>query len=128
MIELVEASWLRVAYAANIVILVPVCFGMFAGGGVNTVFEGKVPESQGLRLLVGSLWLAILLSSAAGLFWPAVLLPVILIQIIYKSTWLLTYVVPAIRSGGLKQVPWGITMTFILIVATYPVLVWLAAT
>jgi hypothetical protein len=58
---------LKVAYTANIAILLPVCWAMFSGRGVQTVFQGTVDESAGLRLLVGSLWAAIF-----GLrYWPA---------------------------------------------------------
>ena len=54
---------LRIAYAANLLILFPVCWSMFFGRGMTSVFEGKVAESDGLRLLVGSLWFTILTAS-----------------------------------------------------------------
>lgn len=60
---------LRIAYIANIVILTPVLFSMFADGGQKSIraFESKVPNSDGLRLLVASLWFAILVMSVIGL-------------------------------------------------------------
>ena len=115
---------LRLAYAANILILVPVCWGMFAGGGVASVFEGKVDESAGLRLLVGSLWFAILACSAAGLALPKLFAPVLVVQIIYKSLWLALFVAPLVIAGRSSDVPWGISASFIAIVATYPWLLW----
>ena len=111
---------LRIAYAANILILVPVCFAMLRETGVNAVFQRSVADSHGLRLLVFSLWFAILLSSAAGLFAPAIFAPVILIQIVYKSSWLLLFVLPAMRRA--ERVPTGIALTFAAIVLTYPLL------
>lgn len=114
------AGILRFAYAANIVLLIPVCWGMFVGGGVGTVFEGKVAESAGLRLLVGSLWFAILASSVAGLWFPAWFAPVIVAQIIYKALWLLVFVAPLLIAGRSEQVPWGVTVSFIGIVLIYP--------
>ncbi|GAA0471235.1 hypothetical protein GCM10009096_10230 [Parasphingorhabdus litoris] len=121
---LTGAGLLRLAYVANILILVPICWNMFLGSGVASVFEGKVAESAGLRLLVGSLWLAILVGSAAGLLAPRFFAPIVLIQIFYKAMWLLMFIMPLVISGKSDQVPWGISTTFIVIVASYPFLFW----
>jgi hypothetical protein len=118
-------QWLLPAYIANILILAPVCYAMVAGSGVAGVFEGKVAESAGLRLMVGSLWLAILLASLAGLRWPAFFAPVVLIQIVYKATWLAAFVLPLWQAG--QPIPGGITAVFVGIVIAYPVLLWMAA-
>ncbi len=118
------AGLLRIAYAANILILVPVCWGMFLGGGVASVFEGKVDESAGLRLLVGSLWFAILACSIVGLAMPKLLAPLLVMQIIYKSLWLLVFVAPLVAAGRGGDVPWGLSASFLAIVATYPLLLW----
>lgn len=126
MIEFGSPGWLRPAYVLNILILVPVCYAMFAGSGVSSVFEGKVDESAGLGLLVGSLWFAILCASVAGLVWPAFFAPVMLAQIIYKALWLAVFVTPAFQRGGWSAVPVGIAGAFAFIVATYPVLIMLA--
>ncbi len=114
---------LRVAYAANILILVPVVWSMFFSGGTAGVFEGKVTDSEGLRLLVGSLWLAILLASVAGLAWPAIVAPLLMVQVIYKATWLATYVWPHRDDPG---IPVGISAVFLGIVLVWPVLLWLS--
>ena len=118
------AGLLRIAYAANILILAPVCWGMFLGAGVASVFEGKVDESAGLRLLVGSLRFAILACSVAGLAMPKLFAPLLIVQIIYKTLWLLVFVAPLVAAGRGGDVPWGISASFILIVAIYPVLLW----
>jgi hypothetical protein len=118
-----NAAVLRIAFSANIVILVPVCWSMFVGNA-TAVFGGTVADSTGLRLLVGSLWTAILVASIAGLAQPAYFAPVILIQVFYKAMWLVTYVLPTTRAG--RDVPTGISIVFLVIVLTYPVLFWLA--
>ncbi len=64
-------EWLLVPYVVNIFILVPVCCSMLIGNGVGSVFNGRVTGSEGLRLLIGSLWLAILVTSIVGLFRPS---------------------------------------------------------
>lgn len=115
-------SILWIAYVANILILVPVCYSMFLGGGVDSVFDGRVADSAGLRLMTGSLWLAILLASVIGLFMPVLMAPVIAIQVVYKATWLLTFIRPAMKAGGWESVPHGITLCFVLIVLSYPVI------
>ena len=117
------AGLLRIAYAANILILVPVVWSMFFSGGTLGVFEGKVADSEGLRFLVGSLWLAILLGSIAGLFAPAIFAPLLLVQIVYKATWLATWVWPNREDPG---IPLAISMIFLGIVLIWPVLLWLS--
>ncbi len=118
-------AWLYPAYIFNIVILVPVVWGLAFGGGVATVFEGKVPVSDGLSLMVASLWFAILAASVVGLMASAFFAPVVLIQIVYKSAWLLVYALP--RYQAAEPVPSGVATVFLIIVAVYPVLFWLAA-
>jgi hypothetical protein len=116
--------WLYIAYGFNIFILLPVVYSMFFGAGVENVFEGKVAESAGLRLLVGSLWFAILIASVAGLIWPTFFAPVVIIQLIYKSSWLLVFILPLIRSNA--PFPVGITLVFSAIILIYPIVLWLA--
>jgi hypothetical protein len=113
---------LRLAYAANIIILIPVVWNMLVGGGVTTVFEGRVDESAGLRIMVGSLWFAILLASFAGLYDPRTMAPIIVAQIIYKAMWLALFVWPLAQRGGWGAVPQGISIVFTGIVITYPLL------
>ena len=117
---------LKIAYAANILILVPVVHAMFFGRGVSDVFAGRVDESLGLRLLVASLWTAILLGSVAGLWWPRFFAAVLPIQILYKSLWLVLFIVPLAQRSGWDAVPKGISITFLIIVLTYPFILWFA--
>lgn len=115
---------LRLAYVANILILVPVCWAMFFGNAMASVFQGTVTDSQGLRLLVGSLWAAILSASVLGLFMPLLFAPLLLVQIIYKAMWLALFVLPLVLAG--KPAPWGIASIFAAIVLTYPFVLWRA--
>ena len=117
---------MKIAYVGNILILVPVVHAMFFGRGVSDVFAGRVDESLGLRLLVASLWTAILLGSAAGLWWPRFFAAVLPIQIIYKSLWLILFIVPLVQRSGWDAVPKGISITFLIIVVTYPFILWFA--
>lgn len=121
--------WLRAAYGANIVILTPVLLGLALlknGPGVPAL-GGAITESEGLRLLVASLWGAILLLSMAGLFAPRLFWPVLLLQVVYKSAWLLIYVLPLWRTSGAAAVPWGPASIFALIVVLWPIALAVAA-
>ncbi len=117
---------LKIAYGANIFILIPVAYAMLFGSGVTNVFDGRVNESAGLRLMVGSLWAAILLTSVAGLFWPRFFAPILPIQIVYKAMWLALFVMPLAQTSGWNAAPKGISITFLMIVVTYPFILWFA--
>lgn len=112
-------KWLMVPFIANIVILVPVCWSLLFSGSPDTVFQGRVAESQGLRLLVASIYSAILAASILGLFYPAFFAPVILVQVFYKALWLLIFILPQHRRA--EAIPTAIAATFMLIIITYPV-------
>ena len=112
---------LTFAYWANIVILVPIA--------VPTIFrifptdEGRMEESRGWRALVGSLWTAILVLSVLGLFAPERYAPVLLLQLVYKSIWLLVYAAPRILRREYASIPWGITVSFAAIVVVWPFII-----
>lgn len=106
----------------NIIILVPVGLLTLFGGatGCRWVFQDKFPESEGIRTILGSLWTAILLGSLLGLLFPVSMSPLLLIQVIYKSIWLSVFVLPRLLGNSGSDVPWGIALTFLVIVLSYP--------
>lgn len=109
-------------YVFNIVVLVLIGLMTLLGGerGGQLACQGKFPESAGFRTILGSLWTAILIGSVLGLFWPVPMSPLLLIQVIYKTLWLIVYVLPRLLSGRSQEVPWGISLTFLVIVVSYP--------
>lgn len=121
-----QMNWLKIAYGANIIILAPVVYNMLLGSGVTQVFEGQVNESRGLRIMVGSLWAAIMLASLAGFWMPRFFAPVLLIQIFYKALWLGLFVLPVLQTAGWNAAPKGISIVFLGIVVSYPFLFWAA--
>lgn len=114
---------LRFAFAINLLILVPVCATMLLArdGGVRAIFATSA-DVPAIRLMMLSMWLAILLMSAAGLVWPRPLWPVLALQILYKSLWLGMFALPAWRAG--QAVPWGVAGSFIFIVLVWPLILW----
>ncbi len=63
------------------------------------VFFGATDIDPYLRIL-GALWLSLGLVAGLGLLRPLDFLPVLLIQLIYKSAWLATVAYPAIFNGN----------------------------
>ena len=113
---------LLIPYFANIVILVPVAFGSLTG--LLPISRGHFPESPGWRTITGSLWTAILVCSIAGLFYPIIFAPILLLQVIYKTVWLVFYVLPRLRNAdSRKEIHWGIAVSFLLIVIFYPLVI-----
>ncbi|MBA3994501.1 MAG: hypothetical protein C0469_13310 [Cyanobacteria bacterium DS2.3.42] len=114
----------RAAFLANILILLPVLISLFKDERAQLqVFEFTVENSSGLRMLVGSLWLAILLLSVAGLGNPKFFIPVLMLQVIYKANYLLFYVLPRLRNYGLEQTPRGLSLSFLIIVVLWPAII-----
>lgn len=116
----------RLAYAANILILAPVLWSLFrhTGPGELAAFNNAVRNEDGLRLLVASLWLAILVLSAGGLAWPRAMAPVLALQVIYKSCYVIAFVLPALIRGGGGTVPWGVAGSFAAIVLVWPLVIY----
>ncbi len=111
---------LLLPYIFNILVLIPgglTPFGRAAGR--RLVFQGKLPEGAGFRTISGSACTVIVIGSVIGLFHPVSMSPLLLIQVIYKSLWLVVFVVPLLVRGRSGDVPWGIAGTFLFIVLTY---------
>jgi hypothetical protein len=111
-----------VAYVFNILVLVPVGLLTLLGGerGGRLACQGKFSESEGYRTILGSLWTAILIGSCVGCLYPVQMSPILILQVIYKSLWLLVFVLPRLLTGRGREVPWGVTMVFLVVVVSYP--------
>ena len=113
---------LHLPYIFNIIVLIPIGLLTLLGGekGGQLACQSKFPESEGFRTILGSLWTAILIGSVLGLFFPITMSSLLLIQVIYKSLWLLVYAMPRMLKQGSNEVPWGIASTFLVIIVSYP--------
>jgi hypothetical protein len=109
-------------YIFNIIVLIPVGLLTLLGGerGGQLACQNKFPESEGFRTILGSLWTAILIGSVLGLFFPVAMSALLLIQVIYKSLWLLVFVMPRLLKGKISEVPSGIALVFLVTVLSYP--------
>jgi len=61
-----------------------------------------------------------LVCSALGLRWPTSFAWLLVFQVIYKSIWLATYVLPRLKAKRRTEIPTGITLAFVCIVLTWP--------
>jgi hypothetical protein len=115
---------LRLAFAANILILVPVVGSLLFGANDPTLpaFSHRATESAPLRLMLAALWGTILLASIAALWAPNAFVLLLIVQVIYKTGWLLSFVLPLVLAGRGDAVPWGVAGSFLFIVLVWPVL------
>lgn len=115
---------LRLAFAFNILVLVPVVAMLLRGpAGTAAVFQGTVTDSPGMRALLAALWSSILICSLAGLWQPRLFAPLLAVQVIYKALWLGFYVLPLWRAGA--AIPAGVAVVFLFIVLVWPIILWL---
>ena len=119
---------LRLAYSFNILVLAPVLLGLYShqGDGVIAAIGGGIRNVDGLRLLVASLWCAVLLVSIVGLFAPRLFVSLLAFQVVYKAIYLATYVGPVVAHQGWSAAPQGPTIVFAIIIAIYPFIIWKA--
>lgn len=109
---------LQAAYAANMMILVPIAIPTVLK--LYPTDQGKFDESAGWRVLAGSLWTGIMILSLLGFLSPIIYSPVLLLQLIYKTIWLVTYAAPLAYRREWDRIPWGITASFLVIVLVWP--------
>lgn len=116
---------LQIAYAVNILILVPAALATMSSNRCATlVVQSKFPVDSPFRILVGCLWTGILLCSAGGLVLPKQMVGILLLQVIYKALFLGLVIFPLWRTRGLIAIPLGITVSFVLIVLIWPLILW----
>lgn len=58
----------------------------------NILWEG---QDFGVMAILGSIWLAIGFASILGIYQPYKFLAIFIIQLFYKSIWLITFIIPA---------------------------------
>ena len=110
---------LKIVYVANIIVAgwigITSLFDPKKAG--VTVFQNAYPYSEVIRL-VGSFWWAIFLLSVIGLFYPRKMALVLLFQLIYKGSWVLFVMLPALLHK--QPYPTGMGTFFIVWCAVLP--------
>ncbi len=111
----VRTGWLRGMYIYTIVGAGGFGLGMLLAPEVMTSFFGWPAEEPIALGIVGSVYAAFGLLSILGLRSPLKFLPVLLLQLCYKSIWLLGVIVPLLLADQFPD--YGIL--FVVIFASY---------
>lgn len=114
-----QIALLKIVYIANILVAGWIAYVAITdpARSAATTFAASYPATEVIRL-VGCLWLAIAILSVLGLFRPLTFAPVLLLQVIYKGSWLLVVALPALRTG--VAFPRGIAAFFVVWVLVLP--------
>jgi hypothetical protein len=110
---------LKIVYIANIIVAGWISITSMASPqkAASTIFQNSYQATDVIKL-VGCLWLAIAVLSTLGLWRPTSFSPVLLVQLIYKGTWLLIVALPAIRNN--QSYPRGMALFFLIWVLVLP--------
>lgn len=117
----IRLNWMRFMYVYNLVGAGVVGFIILLAPNfaARYVFSGTVEPNIAMNIL-GSIWLAVGVLSIFGLFYPLQFSPMFLVQLIYKSVWLLTIALPAVLAGNTRSIPLLMTILFIFWVVGLP--------
>lgn len=111
----------HIPYVLNILILVPVVLMLVRHPeGAPLAGFGGVPDAPSLRMLIASLWGGVLVISALALMDPVRFWPVLVFQVIYKSLFILLWVLPIWLGRSEGVIPSGPTAVFLFIIAVWP--------
>lgn len=111
-----RVTWLRMMYAGTIVVAGSCGLGILTSPQATAAFLGLPTQEPIAFGMLGSVFVAFAILSALGLRAPLKFAPVLLMQLCYKSIWLVSTVFPAMVRG---QYPAGAVVTaiaFLLIV------------
>jgi hypothetical protein len=110
---------LKLVYIANIIVAGWISLTSLTSPkrAAETVFQNAYAPTEVMKL-VGCLWLAITILSILGLWRPISFSPILLVQFIYKGTWLLIVALPAIKNN--QAFPKGMALFFLIWVLVLP--------
>ena len=113
---------LRIIYILNIIVAGQIAISALSNpkNSALTTFGNAYQPTEVIKL-VGCLWLAIAILSILGLWKPITFSPVLLIQLIYKGTWLIVVALPAFKSD--IPFPKAMALFFIAWVLILPFLI-----
>jgi len=104
---------LKIIYILNIIVAGQIAISALISPEKSalTTFGNAYQPTEVIRL-VGCLWLAIAILSILGLWKPITFSPVLLLQLIYKGSWLFVVALPALRN----DIPFPKTMALFFVV------------
>ena len=110
---------LKLVYVANIIVAgwISISSLFYPKTAQLSVFENQFIYSEAFRL-VGALWFAIFLLSILGLFFPQKMSLVLVLQLIYKLSWLVFAALSAMMNT--QPYPKGMATFFVIWVVVLP--------
>ena len=113
---------LKIIYIANIIVAgwISITSVFYPKTSITTVFQNAYQPTEVVRL-VGCLWLAIAILSILGLWRPISFSPILLVQLIYKGTWLVIVALPALKNN--QPYPSGMALFFLIWVIILPFII-----
>ena len=113
---------MKIVYLANIIVAgwIGISSLFFPSYAAKTIFSDSYSVTPVIQL-TGALWLSIAILSIFGLYYPIQFSSVLLLQLIYKSCWLLFVYLPAIQNN--KPYPGGMAIFFIVWVFVLPFII-----
>ena len=118
---------LQLGYLIDVCVSLPVGWAMLTNNrSVLVFFFGEPLRSTPCaieplsRSLLGTLWMSIAVGSIVGLMLPIVCAPVLVLQWIYKSLWLIAFAGPRWWNGSRAEVPNRLAGIFVAYVLAYP--------
>lgn len=121
---------LRIAYGLDFAVTLWFSCVILGGRSRSVLNEvllsGTTGRSAVLARLIGSIWLAMSVALLAGICWPVLMAPILILQLIYKGFWLLVFSRGSGRSESQMAPRRKITVLFTLYCVLYPwVIPWL---
>ena len=119
-------AMLLLPYAFNIVMLAPACVSLLLRDNRDGVIalQGKVRDEPSLRLLAGSVCAALVLCSGLGLFVPRIFVPVLMLEFIAASIYLVACLLPGLVRYGWQSIPQGVTIGCATVAIAWPWFIW----
>ena len=113
---------LQLAFVLDAAVTAPLAIGVLAGQhwAARLLMRESASPGENLRLTLGCLWLAIALCSLLGVFFPITFAAVLVLQLIYKTLWILIYAIPRWIGGRGAEVPGSVATVFLAFVLVYP--------
>ncbi|GAA3521483.1 hypothetical protein GCM10022393_39850 [Aquimarina addita] len=113
---------LRIIYILNIIVAGQIAISALSNPKKSALTTfGNAYQPTEIIKLVGCLWLAIAVLSVLGLWKPVTFSPVLLLQLIYKGTWLFIVALPAFRND--MPIPKIMALFFIIWILVLPFLI-----
>lgn len=112
---------MRLVYAYNILGagVVGAILLLAPGFATRQLFAGTMKPDASTAVL-GSIWLAVGALSVLGLFFPAQMSSIFLVQLVYKMVWLLGVALPAVLVGRAGSISLVMTAMFVVWVVVLP--------